>query len=98
MPYSLYTNENNHLVQLPLAGVDPQAIEVFVEQNELIIKAKRTPPQGTLLVGELPAQAIEKRFSLDSSADPSNIEAIFKDGLLSLTIAKRSKRIDVKIA
>ena len=42
MPYSLYTNENNHLVQLPLAGVDPQAIEVFVEQNELVIKAKRT--------------------------------------------------------
>ena len=98
MPYSLYTNENNHLVQLPLAGVDPQAIEVFVEQNELVIKAKRTVPEGNLLIGELPAQTIEKRFSLDASADPSNIEAAYQDGLLSLTIAKRSKRIDVKIA
>ena len=85
-------------MQLPLAGVDPQAIEVFVEQNELVIKAKRTPPEGTLLIGELPAQTIEKRFSLDSSADPSNIEATYQDGLLSLTVAKRSKRIDVKIA
>ena len=98
MPYSLYTNENNHLIQLPLAGIDPQAIEVFVEQNELVIKAKRTAPQGTLLIGELPAQTIEKRFTLDASADPSNIEAAYQDGLLSLTIAKRSKRIDVKIA
>ena len=98
MPYSLYTNDNHHLVQLPLAGVDPKAIEVFVEQNELVIKAKRTIPEGTLLIGELPAHTIEKRFSIDSNSDPSSIEATYQDGLLSLKIAKRSKRIDVKIA
>lgn len=98
MSYSLYTNEQNHLIQLPLAGVDPQAIEVFVENNELVIQAKRPLPEGNLLVGELPSHNIEKRFSLDASTDPSNIQASYQNGLLSLTVAKRSKRIDVQIA
>ena len=62
MPYSLYTNQTNHLVQIPLPGIDPQEISVFVERNELVVQAKRTQPQGTLLVGELPTHTIEKRF------------------------------------
>ena len=98
MSYSLYTNEENHLIQLPLAGVDPKAIEVFVENNELVIQAKRTLPEGNLLIGELPAQNIEKRFSLDASTDTNNIQASYQNGLLSVTVAKRSKRIDVQIA
>ena len=97
MPFSLYTNKENHLVQLSLPGVEPQSIEVFVERNQLVVHAKRALPEGRLLVGEIPAEKIEKRFSLSSGADPSNIQAAYSNGQLSITIAKRSKRIDVHI-
>jgi HSP20 family protein len=98
MPFSLYTNEENHIVQIALPGVNPEDIKVFVERNELVIQAKRDRPKGTLIVRELPNQAIEKRFSLDTNIDTSSIKAEYKDGQLSLTIAKRSQRIDVQIA
>jgi HSP20 family protein len=97
MPFSLYTNEENNLIHLPLPGVEPKSIEVFVERNQLVIQAKRTLPEGTLLIGEIPSKNIEKRLSLNSSTDINNIQASYSDGLLSITIAKRTKRIDVHI-
>ena len=98
MPFSLYTNEENHIVHIALAGVNPKDIDVFVERNELVIQAKRDLPEGKLIVQELPKKSIERRVSLDTNVDTNSIKAEYKDGLLCLTIAKRSQRIDVQIA
>jgi HSP20 family molecular chaperone IbpA len=97
MPFSLYTNEENHLVHLSLPGVDPQSIDVFIERSQLVIQAKRQTPEGDLLVGEIPANKIERRFSLNSRLDTNSIKASYNKGRLSIAIAKRAKRIDVEV-
>ena len=98
MSFSIYASDDNFLVQLPLPGVNPETIEAFVERNQLVVKANRPTPEGTLLVGELPSETIERRLKLHSSVETKNIEATYNQGLLSLTLAKRSQRIDVRIA
>ena len=98
MPFSLYTSDDSFLAQIPLPGIDPDKIEVFVARNQLIIKASRKKPEGSLLLGELSSNTIERRFNLNSNVEAQNIEAKYEQGLLSLIIAKKSKRIDVRIA
>ena len=98
MSFSIYSSDEKFLVQLPLPGINPEKIEVFVERNQLVVKAIRTTPEGSLLVGELPSETIERRLNLHSSVETKDIEATYNQGLLSLTLAKRSKRIDVRIA
>ena len=83
----------------PLAGIQPENIEVFIERNELVIRAKRIIPEGNLLVGEFPSPSIERRLQLDTdTVEAHNIEARYQQGLLTLTLAKRAKRIEIKIA
>ena len=98
MPFSLYASDDTFLAEIPLPGVDPDKIEVFVEQNQLVVKAIRNKPEGDILLRELPTEKIERRLNLNSNVETQNIEAKYEQGLLSLIIAKRSKRIDVRIA
>jgi len=98
MSFRIYSSEENHLLHIPLAGVQPENIEVFVERNELVIQAKRSIPEGKLLVGEFSSPTIERRFQLDAGIDTNQINASYSQGLLSLTLAKKAKRIEVKVA
>ena len=98
MSFRIYSSEENHLLQLPLPGVQPENIEVFIERNELVIQAERSIPEGKLLVGEFSSPKIERRFQLDSGIDTNQINASYNQGLLSLSFAKKAKRIDVKVA
>ena len=99
MSFHIYHSDENYLVQLPLAGIQPENIEVFIEHNELVVHAKRTQPEGNLLIGEFPSSKIERRLKIDTdTVDTHNIDARYQKGLLSLTIAKRAKRIEIKVA
>ena len=98
MSFRIYSSDENHLLQIPLAGVEPNNIEVFIERNELVIQAKRTLPEGKLLVGEFPSPQIERRFQLDPAIDTNTIDAAYQQGLLTVILAKKAQRIQVKIA
>lgn len=96
--FDIYTSETHYLVQTELAGVRPEDIEVYVERDQLVIQAKRTLPEGQLLIGERAESRFSKRLRIDPSIDTQNIQAHYENGRLSLTLAKHAKRIEVKIA
>ena len=99
MSFRIYHSDDNYLVQLPLPGIQPDNLEVFIERDDLVIRAKRLLPEGNLLVGEFPTPNIERRLRLDTnSVDAHSIEARYEQGLLTLTLAKRAKRIEIKVA
>ena len=97
-PFDIYTSDTDYLVQTELAGINPADIEVYVERDHLVIKAKRPIPEGTLLVGERPEASFTRKLRIDPSIDTRDIRANYENGLLSLTLSKQAKRIDVKIA
>ena len=93
----IYHNENSVLLQIELAGVNHQNIEVTLEKDELHIKAKKQTPDARLLIGEIESNSIHKTFQLDRELDTENIQATIKEGILSLTFAKRNKRKNIVV-
>lgn len=97
-PFNIYTSDTDYLVQTELAGIRPEDIEVYIERDHLVIKAKRPIPEGTLLVGERSEASFTRKLRLDPSIDTRDIRANYDSGLLSLSLSKQAKRIEVKIA
>ena len=93
----VYHNENSVLLQIELAGVNPKDIEVTLEKDALHIRAEKKTPDARLLIGEIESNSIHKTFHLDRELDTENIQATIKEGILSLTFAKRNKRKNIVV-
>jgi HSP20 family protein len=76
-------------------GVEPDQLQVTVEKGLLIISGERK--QQSQVVSEKTAVHAQERFhgmfrrviSLPEDADPANIRANCRDGLLRVTVARR---------
>ena len=93
----IYHNKNNVLLQVELAGFNPQSIEVTLEKDELHIRAEKNTPDARLLIGEIESNSIHKTFQLDRELDTENIQATMKEGILSLTFVKRNKKKNIVV-
>ncbi len=93
----VYQNETSVLLQIELAGISPQDVELTLEKDELHIKATRKQPDARLLIGEIESHIIHKTFQLNRELDVDQIKAHMKDGILSLTFAKRSAKRHIEI-
>jgi HSP20 family protein len=70
-------------------GVDPDSIDLNVEQNVLTIQAERRyEPQedDQLLVQERPQGTFSRQLFLSDALDPDQIQASYDQGVLSLEI------------
>jgi HSP20 family protein len=89
-------------VELDLPGVEPDVIELTVEQNVLTIRAERSfePQEGDeMLVSERPQGVFSRQLLLSESLDNDQLEAEYVNGVLRLSIpvAEQAKprRIEV---
>jgi HSP20 family protein len=87
---------------LDLPGIDPDAIELTVEQELLTIRAERRfEPQedDELLVIERPQGVFSRQLLLSESFDNDELEAEYVNGVLRLTISvaeqAKPRRIEV---
>jgi HSP20 family protein len=92
-------------VEAELPGLSAEDIDIRADQGMLRISGEKTQTDEEK---KRDYHRIERHFGhfqraveLPSSADPSKVDATFKDGVLEVTIPKdpsaRPKRIDVKI-
>lgn len=87
--------ENNFIIYADIPGVDPDVIDIQMEDGVLTIKGERdtlsTTDKNTFKRVERRAGSFYRRFSLPDSADVENIKAKSNNGVLELTIAKSEK-------
>jgi len=86
-------------------GLDPAALQVTVDRGLLIIAGERAsqvpePGQATSVYArERFTGAFRRVVSLPDDADPSKVDASYRDGMLRVTVAKREssrpRRIDI---
>jgi HSP20 family molecular chaperone IbpA len=92
------------VMMLDMPGADPESLNVALDRQELRVSARATSsvPEGyTLMHAEYRDGNYERVFSISERIDDERIEAVFKDGVLRLTLPKASppaKRIEVKAA
>jgi HSP20 family protein len=97
-------DNGNFVMTAELPGVEPKDVDIEVEGNVLTVKGEkkttREHKEERIQVAERRYGAFERSFTLPSSADPEKITAEFKQGVLTVQIAKRpearGKKIQVK--
>jgi HSP20 family protein len=97
-----YRRGDQFLIHLDLPGVDPDAVELTVEQNVLTIKAERRfePKEGDeLVIAERPQGTFTRQLMLGESLDTDSLEADYDQGVLTLRIpvaeAAKPRRVEI---
>ncbi|MHB1243046.1 MAG: Hsp20/alpha crystallin family protein [Gaiellaceae bacterium] len=85
------------VIVVELAGVDPESIEIAVEERALTISGERPRPR---VAGQVYQQAeidygrFERRLALDRDIDTKSADASYEAGMLRITlpVAQRAPR------
>jgi HSP20 family protein len=102
MPMDAYRSGDRYVVHFDLPGVEPESVEVTVENNVLTISAQRNwqPDEGAqVLFSERPQGSFTRRLQLGGGLDADHIEAVFDKGVLTvrLPVADTAKPGKVEI-
>ena len=79
-----------YMLEIEMAGVKKDGLEISVENNELTIIGRRSLPavEGTLIHRESRPENFRRVFELDPSIDANKISAKIEQGLATLTLPK----------
>lgn len=102
----IYETESNLVLKSELPGIDPKDVEVRIENGTLYLKGERKQESDVKDENyhriERSYGSFTRTFSLPSSVDVDNVKAEFKDGVLTLTLAKREaakpKTVKINVA
>jgi HSP20 family protein len=101
-PMDAYRRGDEFVVHLDLPGVEPETIDVAVENQILTVGAERRfePHEGDeFLVTERPQGRFNRQLRLGSTIDTENIAASYDDGVLTLTlpVSERAKPRQIQV-
>jgi len=101
-PMDAYRRGDAFVVHLDLPGVEPETIDVAVENQVLTVGAERRfdPHEGDeFLVTERPQGRFSRQLRLGSAIDTENIAASYDDGVLTLTlpVSERAKPRQIQV-
>jgi HSP20 family protein len=102
LPMDVVRRGDEVICHFDLPGADPDAIEVTLDGDALLVRAGRTITYGEgdqLLVAERASGQVTRRVRLGDWAAPEKVQANYTDGVLTVTIpvAERAKprKIDI---
>ena len=94
-PVDIFENGDNLVLKAELPGINPDDVEVRVEDNTLYLKGERKFEKE---VKEQNYHRVERSygtftrtFSLPNSVDSDKVGAEYKDGVLTLTMPKKEE-------
>ena len=100
-----YVDGNSICIRADLPGVDPQEVELLVEDNQLTLKGERKAEQeqqnGHRLAQEVQYGAFARTFTLPEGVMAEELQASYHNGVLEVTVplpaAKLAKKVPVQI-
>lgn len=87
MPMDLVRTGEEYLAEIDLPGVDPETIDIDIDDRTLTIRAERKPRQGDLewLTKERPTGTFARQLTLGPGVAVDKINANYESGVLTLT-------------
>lgn len=89
MPMDLYRTAEHFVASIDLPGVEPQSIDIDIEERTLTIRAERKTQQEEdiqWLAHERPTGTFARQLTLGYGVAADRIEADYADGVLTLSI------------
>ncbi len=96
----LYQTEDDLFLQAPIAGVEPEDLEIEFERDTLTIKGERknpAPEDADFITKECYWGKFSRQIILPVEIDPNKIEASFQKGILIIKLPKLLKEKKRKI-
>lgn len=96
----VYETPREFIVVADIAGVQPSAVTVEVDDTEIVISGNRNIPlpddaeckHAYAMQLEIPSGAFERRLNLPTRVDPDNSAADFFNGMLVIRFPKAARR------
>jgi HSP20 family protein len=88
---NLYETPDGFILQIPMPGVNPEAVEITTQQDTLTLKweTKVIVPQGaTTHWNGFPSGQFQQSFTLPAPINSERVEATYADGVLTLNLPK----------
>ncbi|MEZ4870437.1 MAG: Hsp20/alpha crystallin family protein [Caldilineaceae bacterium] len=100
LPVDVWAKDEAYIITAYLPGVQPDAVEITLEGEELTIRGAFPKVEDAQFIKqELYRGAFERRLTFNVPVDADGIEAVYANGLLTLTVPKaeavRPKQIKV---
>ena len=102
---NVYEYDDKISIVAEIPGLDKKNVTVDVEEDVLIISGDKhgfDSDGGKCITRELKQSAFKRSFNLGEYLDGTKVSAIFKDGMLSISIPKREpeqpKKTSIKIS
>ncbi|MDR2783656.1 MAG: Hsp20/alpha crystallin family protein [Treponema sp.] len=88
--------DKSYIMEIELPGYDEKSVQVHVDGGRLIIESGQQEEasdkdEGRYLIKERMSRSFSRVFQLPENADPAEITASFKNGILTLEIKKRAE-------
>lgn len=104
MPMDLYRSGEAYVLAADLPGIDPDSVDVSVDNGTLTIKAERTWSQSEeaaeWITSERFMGTYMRQLSLGDGIDTDRISAAYENGVLTVTIpvAEKAKARRIEVA
>jgi len=103
-PLDIYETEDKYVITVELPGVEPESVDVSVEDQTLTVKGERSfyreVPDEAFHRVERHYGAFARSLTLPQSADVEKIGASFDKGVLTIEVPKaeqvKPRKIEVK--
>lgn len=97
-------DQDHYLISMELPGLTREDIAIKIEKGDLIISGERKAPEVTedqnYFLKEIRDGKFSRAFKLPENINQELIEAVFRDGILTLTLQKKAQKqarvIDIK--
>lgn len=97
---SLCETPEAYLIQMELAGVTPETLELVLVNDELAVRGEKTPEaiqDGQWHVNERAFGAFERTFRFPTHVTQEGVQAETINGLLTIRVAKAKEAVPRKI-
>jgi HSP20 family protein len=107
LPIDAYSTDEAIMIEAPMAGADPEQVDITIDGDSLTIRAEvaltqSEDEQRNYLIRERGYGVLERSLTLNVPVELDKIEASFHNGVLFLTVPKaeavKPRRITVKAA
>jgi HSP20 family protein len=101
MPLDAYEKDGEYVLRFDLPGIDPEKIDVTVEDRVLTVKAERRIEDtvgANWILRERPTGIHSRQVRLGDSLDVGNVDADYSEGVLTVTLPVREEALPQKIS
>jgi HSP20 family protein len=97
----IYETKDSIVLIADLPGVDEKSVDIVLEKNVLTITGAAEPvayPGYSLTYSEYDTGDYQRAFTISDEVDRDNIDAVVKNGILTITLHKAEKAKVKKIS